>query len=74
MFKWSAKDPSPTPTSTPTPTPTAHRLPRHQGRVHAATAPVARAIEVNRPYPSARPIRFRPSANISVFTPIPMRK
>ena len=33
-----------------------------------------RAIEINRPYLSARLMRFRPSANISVFTPMPMRK
>ena len=45
-----------------------------EAATHSITAPVGRAIGVNRPYLSARPIRFRPSANISVFTPIPMRK
>jgi hypothetical protein len=41
---------------------------------HSTAAPLARVIRVNRPYLSAWPIRFRPSANISVFTPMPMRK
>jgi hypothetical protein len=78
------------PCETPTPTPTEHRLTATQftyanANGHAETSPTPRPrptppparsplIGVNRPYLNARPIRFRPSANISVFTPMPMRK
>jgi hypothetical protein len=50
-------------------------LPKHRnGTINLDKASYTLPEIGQSPYLSARPIRFRPSANISVFTPIPMRK
>jgi hypothetical protein len=62
-----------TPTQMQGRAPRAFRLIGPSGKfVERRRAPLSRADQS--PWLSARLIRFRPSANISVFTPMPMRK